>query len=189
MKSIKALFEPADLFKIFDPDFEKGKLVWEPKQGNSPNNKTWNKRFSGKPAGRKIQRGVTQIVITHGKTRYYSNLHTLLWAMFYDAWPPTGMVVDHKDCDPMNNEISNLRIATNGQNSANAKLRCDNSSGFKGVSWFSKRQKFVAQISINGKNSVIGCFNNPTEAAEAYDNAAREAFGEFARTNFKGVAE
>ena len=42
----------------------------------------------------------------------------------------------------------------------------------------------VAYIRVNGKQIFLGNFSNKVEAANAYDDAARIHFGEFARTNF-----
>jgi hypothetical protein len=64
------------------------------------------------------------------------------------------------------------------------KIRTDNSSNFKGVSWFERDNKWSARIGIGGKRIHLGLFENILDAARAYDKAAREQFGEFARTNF-----
>ncbi len=42
---------------------------------------------------------------------------------------------------------------------------------------------WVAQICIDGDNRVLGSYRTQTEAALAYDAAARELHGEFAATN------
>jgi len=57
-------------------------------------------------------------------------------------------------------------------------------SKFKGVSWDSSKEKWVAQINKSGMHRQIGRFRDEIAAAEAYDEAARELFGEFARLNF-----
>lgn len=59
-----------------------------------------------------------------------------------------------------------------------------NSSGFRGVSFISKRSRWVANININKKRTLIGTFIDPIEAAKAYDTKARELFGDKARLNF-----
>ena len=96
---------------------------------------------------------------------------------------PPGLQVDHINCDGLDNRRSNLRIVTQSQNNMNARLRKDNTSGFKGVYFYKPNQKWKAQIQV-GKNRHIGYFDTPEEAARAYDAEARKHFGEFARPNF-----
>lgn len=94
-----------------------------------------------------------------------------------------AVLVDHRDGDTMNNRKGNLRIATNSQNTANRHAPTESNSGYKGV-WFDrKRQLYVASIGIRGTRKTIGRFEEAQEAALAYDAAAINAFGEFARTN------
>lgn len=87
--------------------------------------------------------------------------------------------VDHKDLNPMNNQRSNLRLATNSQNVANTGLRSTNKSGKKGA--FLCRGKYHAQITVNYKRFHLGVFDTVEEAHAAYLKAAVKHFGEFAR--------
>jgi hypothetical protein len=89
--------------------------------------------------------------------------------------------VDHRDGDGLNNRRSNLRPCTDSQNQANAPIRSDNTSGFKGVSF--TRGKWRAFIRFHKKRFFLGCFESPQAAAAAYDQAAQRLFGEFAATN------
>lgn len=98
--------------------------------------------------------------------------------------PPHGMEVDHIDGDGLNNQIGNLRIVTKAQNRANSSRNLNNTSGFKGVSWYKRSQKWRAVILINGKYVHIGLFDSAEDAARAYDETARKYHGEFARLNF-----
>lgn len=97
---------------------------------------------------------------------------------------PRGMLVDHRNCDTLDNRRSNLRLATKAGNAANArKPRTGKTSQFKGVSWSKARNKWVAHIRKDGKGAHLGHFDSEAEAAVAYNRAASEAFGEFARVN------
>lgn len=86
--------------------------------------------------------------------------------------------VDHINRDPLDNRRANLRYATKQQNAANM----DRGSEWKGVT--KRRNKWLAQITVDGKNQYLGLFSTPEDAARAYDAAALEAFGEYARGNF-----
>jgi D-Tyr-tRNAtyr deacylase len=87
--------------------------------------------------------------------------------------------VDHIDNNRLNNKISNLRWVTNSENSMNKSLSKDNTSGVKGVFYFSQRNKYIAQIKHNYKYHHLGYFNTLEEAKEARQKKANELFGEF----------
>lgn len=90
--------------------------------------------------------------------------------------------IDHRNRDGLDNRRENLRWATNSENMMNQGKRAGLTSRFKGVS---KRpgEKWKATIWVNGERRDLGRFSCERRAAEAYDKAALELFGEFARTN------
>ena len=88
--------------------------------------------------------------------------------------------MDHKDHDTLNNRRENLRIATHAQNLWNTKILANNTSGFKGVSFFKPRGTWRSRIMLNGKQNLIGYFDSPEEAGAAYVEAAKRLHGEFA---------
>lgn len=90
--------------------------------------------------------------------------------------------IDHKDGNIFNDLAINLRSATRSQNIANSKVH--NTSGFKGAYYDILAKKYRASIRVNNKQIHLGLFNNPIDAALAYDTAAREYYGEFATLNF-----
>lgn len=89
---------------------------------------------------------------------------------------------DHENMNRLDNRRSNLRPASRSQNRANSKLQ-SGSSKFKGVSWSKADQKWRAHIKFQGKSKSIGFFDDEIDAARAYNKAAIEYFGEFARLN------
>jgi hypothetical protein len=98
-----------------------------------------------------------------------------------------GQMVDHINGDILDNRRCNLRICTNGQNQQNQRLRPENPNGFKGVHCRSdvvSLRKYRAQIYVGDRKVNLGHFATAEEAAAAYDRAALEHFGEFARINF-----
>jgi len=90
---------------------------------------------------------------------------------------------DHIDRNGLNNQRSNLRPATNQQNSIN-QVGCNKSSKFKGVFFDKERNKFMSQIKINYKSTFIGRFDSEIDAVKSYDKKAKKIFGEFAYLNF-----
>lgn len=94
-----------------------------------------------------------------------------------------GASPDHKDGNGLNNTRGNLRAATVSQNNANTRLRTNNTSGFKGVTWSKVTRKWQAQIKVNKRHFTLGEFADPQDAARCYDEAALKHYGEFARTN------
>ena len=95
---------------------------------------------------------------------------------------PPGVLVDHRDGDGLNNQRSNLRFATFGENARNQRISKQNASGFKGVSWHTKGKRWVAQIKHEGEVIYLGGFTDPAEAHAAYCKASAIYHGEFGRT-------
>jgi hypothetical protein len=104
---------------------------------------------------------------------------------------PEGMTIDHINGNSLDNRKANLRPASHLNNSRNAKLRRDNTTGFKGVRRLPnvRTPKWAAGICVNGHPHHLGVFTSPEEAARAYDEAARKYFGEYARLNFPTEGE
>ena len=87
--------------------------------------------------------------------------------------------VDHIDNNRLNNNVLNLRYATHSENSQNSKIRADNTSGSKGVSFNTKRNMWRASIMIDGISIFIGSFENKEDAIAARILKANQAFGIF----------
>jgi hypothetical protein len=90
--------------------------------------------------------------------------------------------IDHINGNGLDNRRENLRPCTAAQNAANRALRRDARTGFKGVR--AKGGKWLARIQASGVRRHLGSFETPEDAAKAYDAAAIESFGQFARLNF-----
>ena len=97
---------------------------------------------------------------------------------------PLGLEVDHIDRDGLNNRRDNLRLATHMQNQVNCRVRVDNTSGYRGVHWSKRAKKWMAQTEHLGKSTHFGCFDNPIDAARAYDRGMRAIHGPHCHSNF-----
>lgn len=109
--------------------------------------------------------------------------HRLAWLYVNGEWPSSGL--DHINRTRTDNRISNLRVASQHQNGANTSLNRNNKSGVKGVSWSGRRNKWLAQITVNRENTFLGYFSDRNEAAAAYAAAAKQRFGDFAHVAHK----
>jgi hypothetical protein len=113
---------------------------------------------------------------TGGKVRII-HMHRLL------LQPGQKQLVDHINGDGLDNRRCNLRIANHAQNTMNSRLRSDNTSGYRGITYRKDSGKWQAVIHAAGERRRLGCFNTKEEAALAYNEGARAVFGEFARLN------
>jgi len=150
----------------YNPDT--GIFIWRKTRGGA---------HKGRVTGRHKCNGYLEIKIDY---RLY-RAHRLAWLYIYGKFP--NNLIDHINCVTDDNRIANLREATNSQNQMNRKGFKNNKSGYKGVSFHKKANKWKAQISINNVNTYLGSFDNKEDAAEAYRKASALLHGDFAYSN------
>ncbi len=93
---------------------------------------------------------------------------------------------DHINGDGLDNQMLNLRECSYKQNMGNRRKLGKFTSIYKGVYWQKDKKKWRTKITKGTATSFhLGYFDNEKDAAKAYDAAALEYFGEFAKTNFK----
>jgi hypothetical protein len=132
------------------------------------------RRKNGKKAGTLHHTGYIQI--SHQRTS--QNAHRMIFLMHH-GWLPE--VIDHIDGNRANNKIENLRPASWRQNLQNMQLRPTNKSGCKNVSWCNTKRKWAVQLSINGRQTNLGRFDD-LELADLVATEARIKYhGAFAR--------
>jgi hypothetical protein len=153
----------------YDP--ETGVFTWIAKSSSRGNNRVGSIAGDIKPSGYRF--------IGIDNHRYRA--HRLACLYMTNEWPKGE--VDHKNGDEGDNRFCNLRDATPSQNKMNTRMRADNKSGFKGVSWSAQNRKWMASIRVNGKTLYIGCFDRREHAANCYHAAALWYFGEYARVD------
>ena len=167
--------------------YSKGRLFWKKRpRDHFPSEsewKRWNARYAGKEAGSIAFGG------GHGPKYYRVIVYVndisiprsiIVWAIFNGRWPE--FVIDHKDTNTLNDNIRNLREATNSQSGANKRIFKNNSTGFKGVTFNKQMGKFTARITFNYSRKFLGYFDTVEEAGEAYARASKRYFGRFARS-------
>ncbi len=144
----------------------------------------WKKR----PGHNHVKIGDSAHTLSHGRIsigfaneRHFA--HRIIFLMAHGYCPK---VIDHIDLNPLNNRLDNLRAATHTLNNANMPKRKNTSSKYKGVNFHKHHGTWQAQIRKDGKYTALGSYKLEIEAAAAYDKAAKEIFGSFARIN--GVA-
>jgi hypothetical protein len=155
----------------FTYDPETGCIVWA---------RTCGKATAGSEAGnlRGYGRKPYRIVGACGRDFL---AHRIAWFLHFGTWPSHH--IDHVNGDASDNRIANLRPATPSQNGWNRGPQVNNTSGYKGVTRFTrmKTPKWKAEIEVNGKRKHLGLFETAEEASNAYEAAAMEAHGEFHR--------
>ena len=164
------------LRECFVYDAKSGKLRWKerPREhfATDQSYSRWNKMFPGKVAGSIDNRycRISVDAIDH-------KAHRIIWKLVKGEEPPE--MIDHKDGNPSNNRLSNLRATTYHGQAFNRRARADNTSGYQGVVPCGK--KWVARVDANGVSHYLGVFPSAEEASVAYEKAARRLFGAFYR--------
>ena len=116
-------------------------------------------------------------------------LHRVIAEVFLNDGKPltTKQEVDHierADGSHAQDRLRNLRIVSRSQNAMNQRINRNNTSGYKGISLRKPTGKWRAEIMSGGRRKYLGYFPTAESAALAYDKAAKELHGEFAKLNF-----
>lgn len=147
------------------------RISYDPATGVSTHLVSTRRRKAGAVAGRIDHEGYRVLGVYGARYRHAR----LVWFYMTGRWP--NGEIDHRDGDRANDRWANLRECSRQQNAANGKRRRIN--GPKGAYW--SQNRWASYISVHGKQLYLGRFWTEIEAAQAYKNAAREHFGEFAR--------
>lgn len=114
--------------------------------------------------------GYKWVYLCKDKKRKKFYIHQLVSMMFMNHTPDKlNVVVDHKDEDPTNNKLSNLRLLSHRRNISRGFVNC--SSEFTGVYFLLKNNVFISAITIEKRNYKLGSFKKEIDAKNAYDDA------------------
>ena len=86
-----------------------------------------------------------------------------------------GKIIDHKNCDPLDNRRENLRYATKSQN----RMNCPSTNSHRGVSYHRQSGKWQAYIKKDGKQYALGMYINLEDAVAARKEAEEKYYGEY----------
>lgn len=136
----------------------------------------WQRKVAGRKAGHFRDDGYRVLYLSGRK--YFA--HRAAYMMIYGCAPEQ---IDHVNGNPSDNRLENLRGCRMRSNQFNVKIPSTNTSGFKGVNWCKKRGMWEAKIKVDKKTYWLGYFDSPIGAAIAYDEAATEKHGNYAKTN------
>src|SRR5207237_1451145 len=97
--------------------------------------------------------------------------------------PPLGQVNDHWNGVKLDCRKENLRLCTQPENRRSNRKQKNNTTGYRGVRWAGREARWVAMIGFESQEICLGYYRDKEEAAYAYDQAALQLFGEYARPN------
>lgn len=112
-------------------------------------------RKDNKSKSKNIHQLVAESFLNH-KANYYSE------------------VINHKDFNKRNNNLNNLEIVSQRQNTNKKNLK--SSSKYTGVSFNKVSEKWKSTIFINGRNIHLGFFEKEIQAHETYQKVLKRIF-------------
>ena len=128
---VRNLMDEGRWSEIFSYDGATGNLIWK----SRPDNVQWNAKWAGSVAGCRTKKDGDKPYSVYVTVAYKQcKASRIIWEMHYGSIPPQ-IQIDHKDLNPFNNRLSNLRLATSAQNMYNVPKTIKNTSGLKGVVW------------------------------------------------------
>lgn len=173
------------LRQLLDYDHATGALTWKHRPADTFASMLafhrYNAHFAGKIAGwrecRSKAKGGGPKRLRLSIDGREQSAHQVIWVLLHGAIPE-GVEIDHKNGNPWDNRLDNLRASTHVQNMQNSRKRSD-STTLKGVARHGR--KFVSNIRVNKSLKRLGVFETEEDAHAAYAEAAKQHFGEFAR--------
>lgn len=142
---------------FIDYNYKTGKFVWL--KPRSPRLKP------GSIAGYTNPEGYVEIRFNYQKVK----AHRLAWFIYYGKWPKH--FIDHKNGNPSDNRIKNLREVSSRENSMNQKSH--RKGKLVGAVFHKRDKRWQASIRKDGKIKFLGYFDSEKLAHQAYRRAAK----------------
>lgn len=159
-------FELVSSLLAYDPDT--GFVLWVASKGRSK---------AGNRAGSVNGSGYRQVRIDG----VIVNEHRVAFLLMTGRWPT--LLMDHINGNRDDNRWCNLREATGVENGINKGVQRNNSSGFAGIHWHKKAQRWRVRVWTKRSDTFIGQFACFGKAVKARRNAAEARYGRFAVHN------
>lgn len=131
----------------------------------------WKQKIRPRTTSKIIGKVAGSISICHGYIEigflgHNYLAHRLAWLYTHNTWPTCQ--IDHINGIRTDNRIANLRLANHSENKWNKGKDIDNTSGYKGIYFDKRRNRWRARITRNKKDFLIGYFKTIEEAAAKY---------------------
>lgn len=167
----RADITPELLRQLLRYEPETGKLFWKPRtpdmfqegaKSQAHQCAAWNAKWADKQT------------FLHSNNRGYiaANImgfgflaHRVAWAISHGRWPIGE--IDHVNRDRADNRISNLRDVNHAENCSNSGPMKRSKSGHRGVHFCPKRNKWIAQLVVNGTHHWLGAHETKQQAIDA----------------------
>lgn len=148
-------------------------LEYNPETGIFTRRESRRRWKSGEVVGTKSADGYININIDYQVYR----AHRLAWLYMTGGEPASG--IDHVNRNRADNRWSNLREASQPENTLNRSAQSNNKTGYKGVHKIKKTGRFRAVCTVRGNRVNVGCFDTAEEAKSAHDAVAKILHGDF----------
>lgn len=158
----------------YSPDFWRNLVDYDPESGQLKWKVTIGRTIKEGEIADKCQDSGYRVIKVLSRT---FQSHRVIWMIVHGRWPIHE--IDHRNCIPWNNRLSNLREATDEQQSWNTRGKFSSKSGLKGV--YPSGKRWRSCIRLYGEQKHLGTFDTPEEAHQEYCRVGQLSRKEFFR--------
>jgi hypothetical protein len=185
IKIVDVIFDSNKLI-IYSNDMQKYKIIDYPDyelhyDGNEV--KIWSNRKIGKYLTPLNMDGYYKVKLYNQNGFKVIPIAKILYCCLNNLSLDEIISIDHIDRNRKNDNVSNLRLASQSEQCINKNKQNNCSSNYKGVNWRKDRKKWQAYITCNKKTKHLGYYETEEAAAIAYNNQAKILHGDYATLN------